>query len=167
MQGNPKIAVTGHQYVWLRNSKPILHNLPAPSYKIISPLNLLFKNCFPTSSVMLKNELAFRFSPGKRCAEDIFLWQQIAFTGLPIVRIEAPLVNYYKALYGEGGLSAKLWQMEKGELSNFVALYQAGSIDWLLFIAATGFSVVKYLKRLVVAWINKTIYLLHQNNEVA
>lgn len=155
MRGNPKIAVTGHQYIWLLNSKPTLHALSISSYKNISPLSLLFKNCFPTSSVMLKNKIPFRFTAGKRCAEDFYLWQQVAFAGFPIVRIEAPLVHYYKALYGEGGLSAQLWKMEKGELSNFVALYRAGSINWLLFIAATGFSIAKYVKRLAVTWINR------------
>lgn len=162
MRKDPKIAVTGHQYILLRNSKPILHNLPTPSYKSISSLSLLFRNCFPTSSVMLKSKLPFRFSPGKRSAEDYYLWQQVAFAGLPVIRIETPLVHYYKALYGEGGLSGKLWQMEKGELSNFVALYQSGSINLLLYIAAMGFSITKYFKRLAVAWINQAANVLRQ-----
>ncbi|HEY5293657.1 MAG TPA: glycosyltransferase family 2 protein [Burkholderiales bacterium] len=150
MRGNPEIAVTGHQYVVVLDSKPTLHASSISSYKNISPLSLLFKNCFPTSSVMLRSKVPFRFTPGKRCAEDLYLWQQLAFAGFPIVRIEASLVQYYKAIYGERGLSAQLWEMEKGELSNLVALYRAGSINRLLFIAATVFSIAKYLKRLVV-----------------
>lgn len=167
MRENPKIAVTGHQHIVLRHSQPTQSNLSTPQCNIISPLKLLFKNCFPTSSVMLKKKLPFQFSPGKRCAEDYYLWLQLAFAGFSIVRIEAPLVHYYKALYGEGGLSAQLWKMEKGALSNFVALYRSGSINWLLFIAATGFSIIKYVKRLAVAWINQATNRVRRKNEAA
>ena len=165
MRENPEIAVTGHQYILVRNSKPTLPIISISSYKEISPLSLLFKNCFPTSSVMLKRKIPFRFTAGKRYAEDIYLWQQIAFTGFSIVRIEASLVHYYKAFYGEGGLSAQLWKMEKGELSNFVDLYQAGNINWLSFVAATGFSVTKFVKRLIVTGGKQVISSLHRQND--
>jgi glycosyltransferase involved in cell wall biosynthesis len=158
MRGNPNIAVTGHRYIRLRDRKPTaLHALPVPAYKNVSPLSLLFKNCLPTSSVILKNKIPFRFTVEKRCAEDFYLWQQVAFAGLPIVRIEAQLVHYYKALYGEGGLSAQLWKMEKGELSNFADLYRAKSISGLLFIVAMGFSIMKYANRQVITWVNRAV----------
>jgi len=157
MRENPDVAVTGHQYVRLRNSQPSLHVSSTKLYKHISPISLLFKNCFPTSSVMLRNNISFRFAAGQRYAEDFYLWQQLAFAGFQVVRIEAPLVNYYKGLYGEGGLSAQLWDMEKGELGNFVALHRAGCIGWLLLITATTFSMIKYAKRLLVTWINRIV----------
>jgi glycosyltransferase involved in cell wall biosynthesis len=156
MRRNPKIAVTGHQHILSLNSNPTQGAVSTASYKDIAPLSLLFKNCFPTSSVMLRKiEIPFRFTAEKRYCEDIYLWQQLAFAGFPIVRIEAPLLHYYKALYGEGGLSAQLWKMEKGELDNLLALYRAGSINLLLFLAATGFSITKHVKRLLVTWINR------------
>lgn len=161
MQENPEITATGHQYVWLRNNKPPLHITSMPEYKIISPLSLLFKNCFPTSSVMLKSKTPFRFSAGQRYAEDYYLWQQLAFAGFRIARIEVPLVNYYKGLYGEGGLSAQLWNMEKGELGNFSALYRAGSINWPLLAAATTVSFAKYIKRVIVTWVNQATLRWH------
>jgi glycosyltransferase involved in cell wall biosynthesis len=157
MRENPEIAVTGHRYIVLPNSKPGPHAFSISSYTSISPLSLLFKSCFPTSSAMLRNNVPFRFAPGKRYSEDFYLWQQLAFAGFPIVRIEAPLAHYYKALYGEGGLSAQLWKMEQGELSNFAALYRAGSINGLALVAATGLSIAKYLKRLVVTRIIQAV----------
>jgi len=150
MRGNPKIAVTGHGYSMLPGGKSTLHTYSASSCKDISSLSLLFKNRFPTSSVMLKRNVPFRFASGKRYAEDFYLWQQMAFAGFPIIRIEAPLVHYYKALYGAEGLSGELWKMEKEELSNFLALYRVERINWFLFIVAAGFSVAKHLKRLLV-----------------
>lgn len=109
---------------------------------------------------MLNSRIPFRFPNERRYAEDAYLWQKIAFSGLPIVRIEAPLVQYYKALYGEGGLSAQLWRMEKGELRNFMALYRAGGINFILFIVAAAFSILKYVKRLAVTWLIQVAYLL-------
>jgi hypothetical protein len=100
---------------------------------------------------MLKNIDKFRFSAGKRYAEDLYLWQQIAFSGYTVVRIEAPLVYYFKELYGKGGLSAKLWQMEKGELSNLVQLNKSNIINFILFLSAVIFSLAKFLKRIVLS----------------
>ena len=153
MQQNPTVSVTGHQYVYANQSdQTVPALLETLTTKNISPRSLLFKNSFPTSSVMLKREIAFRFATGKRYSEDFYLWQQLACAGLIIVRIEVALVNYYKALYGAGGLSGKLWQMEKGELNNFVALRKAGSINWLLYVAASSFSVAKYIMRMAGVW---------------
>ena len=162
MGENPKIAFTGHRYTLLRenNSPPIA--FPIIEYKNINPKILLFQNCFPTSSVMLKSNIPFRFTAEKRCAEDFYLWQQIAFAGFQIVRIEACLVQYYKALYGEEGLSGQLWNMERGELGNFVALYRSKSINGLLFIAATVFSIMKYVKRQIVTWARRSVCGLHR-----
>jgi len=162
MRENPKIAVTGHRYTLLRenNSTPIAFSII--EYKKINPKSLLFQNCFPTSSVMLTSNIPFRFTAEKRCAEDFYLWQQIAFAGFQIVRIEACLVQYYKALYGENGLSGQLWKMERGELDNFVALYRSKSINGLLLIAATGFSIMKYVKRQIVTWVRRSVCKPHR-----
>jgi glycosyltransferase involved in cell wall biosynthesis len=158
MRENPTVAITGHQHTSSLNDIPPRSVASTASHQNISSLSLLFKNCFAMSSVMInKSNTPLRFTAGKRYAEDLCLWQQAAFAGLPIVRIEAALSQYHKALYGEGGLSAQLWNMEKGELSNLLALYRAGSINWLLFVAATGVSIGKHVKRLVVTWISRVI----------
>ncbi|MES1981385.1 MAG: glycosyltransferase family 2 protein [Pseudomonadota bacterium] len=148
MQQHPDIAVTGHQYFVMRDSEPRQPAEKLPHTRI-SPASLLFRNSFPTSSVMLKREIGLRFAPGKRFAEDLYLWQQIAYAGFLIVRIEAPLVYYYKALYGADGLSARLWDMERGELENLSTLYRDRTIGRTLSIAASLFSLVKYCKRVV------------------
>ena len=99
---------------------------------------------------MLKRDVPFRFQEGKRYAEDLLLWQQIAFADLKVIRIENTLAYLYKPLYGAGGLSAQMWEMEKGELSNFGFLYSVGSIHLLLYIVAALFSFAKFIKRLLV-----------------
>lgn len=155
MCSNPEVVISGHQCMWLRDGETPPNVPLILTTSKIEPVSLIFKNCFSTPTVMLKRNIPFRFLDKKRYAEDLHLWQQIAFSGLLVTRIESSLAYVHKALYGDGGLSAQLWEMEKGELSNFAALYRAGSINWLLLIAATGFSILKYVKRLVVTWINR------------
>jgi hypothetical protein len=109
---------------------------------------LLFKCAFSTPTVMLKCNIPFRFQEDKRCSEDFLLWQQIAFAGFQLMRIDSPLAYLHKPLYGGGGLSAQMWEMEKGELNNFVVLYSAGSINLLLYVVGSLFSIAKFIKRL-------------------
>jgi hypothetical protein len=151
MQSNPDVSLCGHLCPWLRENEklPVLpFNFSATK---ISAVSLLFKNAFSTPTVMLKRDIPFRFQEEKRCAEDIFLWQQIAFAGLQVARIESPLAYVHKPYYGAGGLSAQLWEMEKGELENFVSLYEGGKINGGLLVVATNFSILKYIRRIVVA----------------
>ena len=160
MQNNPDVALCGHQCIWLRDSAPP----PVPPKDLhatkISANSLLFKNAFSTPTVMLKRDIPFRFQEGKRYAEDLLLWQQIAFAGLQVVRIESPLAYVHKSLYGEDGLSAQLWKMEKGELRNLIDLYRQNKINQILFIAATVFSMAKYYKRLLKMCLKQMLYLL-------
>lgn len=162
MRNHPEVALTGHQSIWLRESKFPPITLGIQRSTPVSALSLVFKNCFSTPSVMVKKNIQFRFSANKLHAEDLYLWQQIAFSGLTITRLECPLAYVHKALYGASGLSAQLWKMEMGELDNLISLYQSRDINWLLFTLATGFSIVKFIKRLVFTQTKRTISFLHR-----
>ena len=147
MSNNPDVVLCGHQCVLMRDGD----DTPALSDNFhvtqISASSLLFKNAFSTPTVMLKRDTPFRFKEGKRCAEDLLLWQLIAFAGLQVVRIESPLAYVHKPLYGEGGLSAQLWKMEKGELSNIKFLYRTRKIGIILCVVSVSFSMAKFLRR--------------------
>lgn len=167
MRNNADVALCGHQCVWIHESEtPPTLTKSLHSTKI-SAHGLLFKNAFSTPTVMLKCDIPFRFQEGKRCAEDLLLWQQIAFAGLQVVRMESPLAYVHKPLYGAGGLSAQLWKMESGELSNFVALYRTGSINFLLYVTATLFSIIKFAKRLIVTILKNLVKLPLRKGGVA
>jgi hypothetical protein len=151
MRNNPDVALCGHQCALLRDSE-IPPALPKnPHATKISAGSLLLKNAFSTPTVMLKRDIPFRFQEGVRYLEDLLLWQKIAFAGLQVSLIESPLAYVHKPFYGVSGLSAQLWKMEKGELRNIVMLYEAGSISFLQLVAATSFSIVKYIKRVLVS----------------
>jgi glycosyltransferase involved in cell wall biosynthesis len=144
MRNNPDVALCAHQCVWLRDNET-----PPVLQKDLRASKISAGSLLSTPTVMLKRDILFRFQEGKRCSEDLLLWQQIAFARLKVMRIESPLAYLHKPLYGSGGLSAQMWEMEKGELSNFVALYSAGSINLLLYVAGSFFSVAKFIKRLL------------------
>ena len=55
----------------------------------------------------------------------------------------------HKAPYGESGLSANLWAMEKGELDSFLNLYQTKKIPLLTLCLVGGFSLAKLALRLL------------------
>lgn len=162
MRDNPDVAISGHQCIVLRDVESPLGVIFPPIVIRVTAQSLIFRNSFSTPTVMLKRNIPFRFSEDKRYCEDFFLWQQIAYSGLLISRLEAPMAYVHKALFGEGGLSAQLWEMEKGELDNFARLYGAGSINKMMFLAASLFSILKFCKRVILASTCKISALLRQ-----
>jgi len=151
MRNEPDIALCGHQCIWLREGE----SMPVVAKDLlttrVSARSLLFKNSILTSTAMLRRDVSFRFQKGKRYIEDLLLWQQIAFSGLQVARIEGPLAYVHKPFYGAGGLSAQLWKMEQGELDNLHVLRRQKNIGWLLFLTAFSFSTAKFIRRLVVS----------------
>lgn len=102
---------------------------------------------FSTISVMLRRELPFRFNPDKRYAEDYLLWLQLALSGYDSWRIESVLAYCFKPLYGAGGLTGKLWPVEKGELDTYARVYREHLISHVAYAALVVFSIVKYSRR--------------------
>ncbi|NOT20916.1 MAG: glycosyltransferase family 2 protein [Sideroxydans sp.] len=151
MTANQDAVLSGHQCVVLEDKPPLPKIEEDYAVTEINGRSLLMRNAFSTPTVMLKRDIAFRFKYGKRHAEDLLLWQQIAFAGLRVVRLECPLAYVHKPLFGVGGLSANLWKMEKGELSNLVILYRSGLIGVLSYCGAAIFSLAKFARRIAIS----------------
>lgn len=127
--------------------------------RIISKDLLLFKNYFITPTIILSKNLLndYRFENGRKYSEDYRLWLQIAFAGHRCALLWESLVTLCdKPMYGASGLSSKLWLMEKGELSNYEALYSGKLIPFWKYLAASIFSYSKYVKRLFVTFLRTT-----------
>lgn len=148
MRNNLNVALCGHQCLLERNDEVLSDIVENFTTTNISGGSLLFKNAFSTPTVMLRSDIPFRYQEGKRYAEDLLLWQQVAFAGLGVVRIESPLAYVHKPLYGAGGLSSQLWKMENGEINNLLTLYQGGYINFMLFLVSTLFSIAKFIRRI-------------------
>lgn len=129
--------------------KRIQGNLP---FEYISFDRLLFKNYFSTATVIVKAEVfeKFSFDLDQKYSEDYKVWLQIAYE-YKCVYINAVLAKnqFDKHDFGEIGLSANLWKMEKGELSNYLCLYKCNKIDGVKLIRCSIYSLLKYVVRII------------------
>lgn len=87
---------------------------------------------------------------GKRYAEDYLLWLDMIINGVCAAKIEIPLAVAFKGDFGDGGLSANLLKMELGELDCYRQLYKKRLIAFPLLIAVASYSVIKFLRRIVI-----------------
>ncbi len=159
MIDHPYVILTGHACKQVdskdvTNGSVELANIDSEFY-IVSKKEMLLSNRFPTRSVMLRNGIEQRFADGKRYSEDYQLWLDICCAGLQCYRSELPLANCYKADYGDAGLSAALWKMEKGELNTYWAVHKSGKINFVTTLSYCGWSLFKYSRRLITVWLRK------------
>jgi glycosyltransferase involved in cell wall biosynthesis len=152
MQRNPDVALSGHLCRQMPHTA-----IEAPAWPValtgerdITWTALLLVNQFVTPSVMLKREVALRFSEGARHMEDHRLWLEIVGAPMRVVKLQAELVAVYKPVYGASGLSADMWSMEKAELANYRYFQGIDKIGTLKMLILQGYSLVKFIRRLVV-----------------
>lgn len=115
----------------------------------LSKRKLLFSNSIATSSVLIKSCLPIRFTYGEKYAEDYELWLRVTNFNGSMLKIEAPLVYQFKAVYGASGLSSHMLSMAAGELKVFKRLFSTNQISVSEFIVSSVVSVTKSLIRIV------------------
>lgn len=161
MEKNPEIVLSGHEIEIITENNDDVSNFKIKKYKtnsmdnlypdIFSKNKLLFRGNFSTSSVVVRKDIATRFSIGKFYGEDRLLLLEIAFSGGIIHKLPLALEAKFKETYGEGGLSQNIWLMEKGELDTFKKIWRLGYISFGTYIFVCGFSLLKYLRRLLLS----------------
>lgn len=118
---------------------------------------MLFSNRFITSSVLCRREALFdlKFNEKQKYSEDYRLFLQVIFRFGTGMIINKPLVKRAgKKIFGEKGLSASLWKMEKGELSNYRDLKRNKQISFSLYIGIAAYSLLKFIRRLLLIFIH-------------
>lgn len=156
MINHPEIDMTTHLCNWVKGDTPD-YNLPTNwKAKGISRNKLLLRNCISTRAVMLKRDIPFRFDREKRYSEDYLLWLTILLKGYSIWNLELPLAYFYKAPYGQGGLSGHLKEMERGELDTYMQLYKMKLIGFSGLQILKFWSFFKFLKRLLLIYLRLT-----------
>ena len=152
----PEINLLGCDYTIGKSSRTDKDGI-----MFISKRQLLFKNPFPTPCVILRKQIIqdnLYFSEGKKFSEDYFLWLNIAFNNHKCAKLHEKLtILDDKPTYGHKGLSSRLWDMEKGELSNYKYVYDNSKISLGLFSRAAIFSLLKFCKRIILTHIRKFI----------
>lgn len=149
MAAHPDVVLTTSQTLRLQGGERVTELTPMPKSHAIRGRSLLLFNCFATRAVMLQRNIALRFDPEKRHAEDYLLWLRMVLGGMPAALIELPLAYSYKSDYGVEGISADLWKMHAGELDTFSRVRREGLLSLAAYGVAIAFSSAKFLRRLL------------------
>ncbi|MHB8978760.1 MAG: glycosyltransferase family 2 protein [Trichloromonadaceae bacterium] len=151
MVEHPDVVLTGHDCLQL--SKDELHlpddefDLPSvPSHQVLK-FDLLLSNRFSTPSVMLRRDIEQRFAKGKYHSEDYLLWLEIVCGGGSAYKINSPMAYLYKAAYGEEGLSAEMWKMQKGELDTYKRIRRSSCVSFIVYLFLLGWSCTRFFRR--------------------
>jgi len=147
MKKNPSYVLSCHKAQYANAGlKFIIHN--SMGYCQIRKLNLFLGNVIQTSSVMIKNDVSYRFPKMMRYAEDYWLWLHIIMRGGKMVLIDKEMSCTFKKVYGESGLSGNLIEMHKGVLRCFKDLRSAGLIGHGIYFFSSCCEILKHCYRL-------------------
>lgn len=156
MVAHPEVALSGHGHEVLGRHASKDGETVALQGRRLSKLSLLLSNRLITPSVMLKSNVPQRFRAGRRYVDDHLLWMQIQAAGFPVVGLSTSLTEVFKPMFGAGGLSGQLWEMEKAELENYSVLRREGSIGLPAAIALSGYSLAKFARRVLLVLLRRT-----------
>ena len=149
MADQPDVAVSGHGHrQQMKLALPA--DIQTSDFHDLSRTYVLLKNPFITPSFMVRKDIPVRFLAGRRHMEDHLFLMQVSDAGLRIAKTRAPLALIYKKIFGEAGLSADLWVMQRGELSNYRFLYRQGRIGLATFVFFHGYSWLKFCRRVLI-----------------
>ena len=154
MVSQPAVMVCGHAHQQVaRTPQPIL--VAQPVFRILMAFYVLLKNPFITPSFMVRNDLPVRFLPGRRHMEDHLFLMRVAMAGMLIAKTQQPLAYIYKNIFGEAGLSADLWVMQRSELENYAILYKEGYLSTSATHVLRAYSWLKFLRRYVIVLVRQ------------
>lgn len=164
MSNNPHASLTAHSFEQLEDENELLASILAyrriDTFMQLHSRTLLLSNKLATPTVVLKRDLPFRFKENKRYSEDYQLWLEIILSGYKCFISDDKLAFSYKDPYGEGGLSANLWEMQKGELDTYLQLRKKNFLGFHQMIFYQTFSLIKFVKRSINVFLKKIIYEL-------
>ncbi|MCD7040373.1 glycosyltransferase [Pseudomonas sp. MAFF 311095] len=152
MEQHPHVALTGQMGVVISDAVDATskcYPMNDVVFSEISKFRLLLSNKFSTPSVLIRREVQYRFTAGKRFCEDYELWCKVVCAGHICFAVNLPLTFCYKPLYGHAGLSGDLWNMESGELSVYNVLRKNGSINMAVAFFLKAWSLIRYGRRII------------------
>lgn len=155
MEHNPWASFSGHKYIVSATGFADYKTIEMPSTREMSLTQFLIKNRFSTPSLILRTNLALRFSENREIAEDYLLQLQLLASGHRALFVDAPLVCLHKRAYGDSGLSSELRRMEKKDLRSFSLLRRDGDISMQQFFGASSLSYLKYFRRLLIVQLRR------------
>lgn len=124
----------------------------------LAPFGYLLKSQLITSTVIFKREVYFRiggFDENMKYSEDMNYWlRSMGCFNCYLLNRPLVIMECNNNMKHTGGLSGKLWAMEKGELKNIRYVYDKDQINFGEYIFASLFSFLKFIKRVIMYKIN-------------
>jgi glycosyltransferase involved in cell wall biosynthesis len=122
----------------------------------ITSRDLLFKNFFQTSTVLMKRNVfdaVGYFERSISYGEERNYFLRVSKT-FPCMLMNENLINYGngKRGFGQSGLSGNLMQMEMGELKNLVYAYRVLDLPLFTCCSAIIFSLAKFMRRVCIVY---------------
>lgn len=156
MLDNPTVSASGH-FIGQASEEVGYKEccLSSGCLRVLKRNSILFSNPFSTPTVLVKRELKLRFPDSQRYSEDFALWLKLAFENYTLARVELVLAFVHKPLWGFSGLSSHIFEMERGEINNFLTLFRERRIGLFLMIFASGWSIIKFVRRLIVVGLQR------------
>ncbi|WP_159017475.1 glycosyltransferase family 2 protein [Cognatiluteimonas profundi] len=105
LEADPAIALIGARMITRPRGTLVPPLRPPVRTRIISRRRVLFHNPFPTSSLVLRRDLPFRFDAAFKRSGDYLLCSRICFSGYRCARINQVLGIWHERLPGAVGLS--------------------------------------------------------------
>ena len=154
MLASPDLSLCGHGFLVEPDEDAPYAEIFAVGGQDLGRAEMLTRNRLPTPSVMLRRDLKERFREDQRLSEDYLLWLEVVLGGGRARWLDVPMLRLFKSSYGEGGLSVRLWPMERAELQLFARLRRSGLLSTGGYVRAAGLSFAKFLRRLVYVRLN-------------
>ncbi|MDP3178008.1 MAG: glycosyltransferase family A protein [Spirochaetaceae bacterium] len=111
---------------------------------LVSFRELLFRNYFSTSCTVVRREAIIAagcFDASRRLSEDYETWLRIVRNG------KAAVLNESYVSYATGGISSRLWRMERAELATIAHATRSGGAGPLVLAAALVWSLMRFALR--------------------
>jgi len=132
------------------------------SFKELTPISahlLLYKTFFVTPTVIFKRSILNKtgyFDEQQRFAEEGNYWIRVCCQNHCVLLNESWVITgNRKPNFGYSGLSSNLKEMERGELKNMYLGYQMGIINAFEYGFLVFYSLIKYLRRIVITVIRR------------
>ena len=155
MVEHPEALLTAHASTQIKEGQAFPKLNEVQQATRINKSSLFISNYLPTRSVMLKRDIPDRFYPGKRYAEDYLLWLTIVLKDHPAYYLNVTMACSYKSDFGELGLTADLKKSHAGVNDAYRQLYSARKISYIVLIFLLAYSLIKYLRRLLIVGLKK------------
>jgi glycosyltransferase involved in cell wall biosynthesis len=150
LQADPAIVLIAHRMLVRPRGTAVPALRPPVGVRIIGRRTLLLRNPFPTTSVILRRDLPFRFDEDFWRSEDYLLWSQIVFSGYRCARIDQVLAISNQRERGATGLSDDFAAVHRARGEQRRKLVRLGLLSRGEYVFSSAFGLVARTRRKLV-----------------